>query len=230
MAQTILIVEDEKDLADSMSFALERDGFKTIKVASGEQALQAVNSRPKPDLILLDRMLPGMNGGTVCTKIRQERRTRSIPIIMVTAKAQEEERIEGFAYGADDYVVKPFSIRELIWRIRALLRRVDSADCWEIIEFGPLIVDQNGPRVTVDGNLIELSSLEYKLLALLLNRRGRVQERQVLLDDVWGVDIYNLPRTVDVTVKRLRTKLGVAGKYLETVRGLGYRFTAEEDI
>jgi two-component system phosphate regulon response regulator PhoB len=183
------------------------------------------------DLVILDVMLPGMDGLEVCRMLRQAERTRNIPIIMLTAKGEEVDRIVGFEMGADDYVAKPFSPRELLLRVKAILRRGKPADDKkELLEAGDLAVDLPRHQVTVRGKEVEVTAMEFKLLVLLMERKGRVQSRETLLGDVWGmnsVDVFT--RTVDTHIKRLREKLGRAGKFIETVVGVGYRFRWEDD-
>jgi two-component system phosphate regulon response regulator PhoB len=178
----------------------------------------------RPDIVLLDLMLPDVPGTTVAKALRREQATRLVPIIMVTAKAEEIDRIVGFELGADDYVVKPFSVRELLLRIDAVLRRGRSAD-QRLIEVAELHIDKEAHRVTVGGEEVALTALEFKLLVTLTERRDRVQGRGTLLSDVWAMDSEIASRTVDTHVKRLRDKLGTAGRFIETVRGVGYRFS-----
>ncbi len=226
MNERILIVEDEADLSSIMAYNLERDGFSVRTALNGASALEALGQEPTPDLVLLDLMLPDMSGTEICRSMRQDARTREIPVIMVTARGEEVDRVVGFELGADDYVVKPFSVRELMLRVRAVLRRVSDAQAQpsEGIEFGSLTVDESAHRVTVAGDEVSITALEFRLLVTFLSRKGRVQTREQLLDDVWGHDVAVTMRTVDTHVKRLREKLGDAGEYIETVRGVGYRF------
>ncbi|MFU8804442.1 MAG: winged helix-turn-helix domain-containing protein, partial [Bradymonadaceae bacterium] len=182
-----------------------------------------------PDLILLDLMLPDMAGTEVCRHIREHEITRDIPVIMLTAKSEEADRVVGFEVGADDYVVKPFSVRELMLRVRAILRRAqgeDNAALDKATTLGLLRIDIPGHLAWVDGEAIRLTALEFKLLATLFQRRGRVQSREVLLSDVWDIQADVMTRTVDTHIKRLREKLLAAGDYIETIRGVGYRFIA----
>jgi two-component system, OmpR family, phosphate regulon response regulator PhoB len=228
MPKRILIVEDERDLVATLEYNLKREGFQTQAATSGEQAWSALEREPLPDLVLLDLMLPDVPGTEICRRIRGEERTRALPVIMVTAKGEEIDRVVGFELGADDYVSKPFSVRELLLRIRAVLRRADRPDggteeSAEIV-FGVLRLDLPGHRLWVAGEPLKLTALEFRLLTTLLGRKGRVQSREVLLSDVWGIDGDVTTRTVDTHVKRLREKLGAAGEYIETLRGVGYRF------
>ncbi len=230
MHGSILIVEDEADLVATLAYNLEREGYNVRTTLSGHDALAELAKTPAPDLVLLDIMLPDISGIEICKQMRRDGRTQEIPVIMLTAKGEELDRVVGFEVGADDYVVKPFSVRELILRIRALLRRVQSKDHnSEMLSFGQLRVDLEGHRVWVDDREIKLTALEFRLLATFLGRRGRVQSRNTLLSDVWGIDADISTRTVDTHVKRLREKLGPAGGYIETLRGVGYRFRDRPD-
>ena len=228
MAHTILIVEDERDLVEAVEYSLQREGFETRAAGTGEQALKLLDKEPKPDLVLLDVMLPDMSGTEVCRRLRAHEGSRHIPVIMATARGEEIDRVVGFEVGADDYVVKPYSVRELALRIRAILRRAARADEPLTTEtsFGRLRVDPSAHRVFVDSDEVQLTALEFRLLATFLQRRGRVQSRETLLSDVWGIEADITTRTVDTHVKRLREKLGPAGVYVETLRGVGYRFRA----
>ncbi len=224
MPDRILIVEDEQDLADTLAYNLEREGFEPVIAHRGEDALQLALRDPTPTLVLLDLMLPDMPGTEVCRRLRNTQKTAAVPIIMVTAKSDEIDRVVGFEVGADDYVVKPFSVRELLLRIRAVLRRsrADSRTSERLV-VGRLEVETDAHRVTVDGGEIRLTALEFKLLQQFIERRGRVQTREHLLAQVWGIEADVTTRTVDTHVKRLRDKLGPGGAYIETIRGVGYR-------
>jgi two-component system phosphate regulon response regulator PhoB len=226
----ILIVEDEKDLQEVLSYNLRQAGHIPIVVGSGREALGAVAGQ-HPDLVLLDLMLPDVSGIEICRRLKGDAITRELPIVMVTAKGDEVDRVVGFELGADDYVVKPYSVRELLLRIDAVLRRRTPAPAGARgpMVFGKLRVDREAHRVWVDEEEITLTALELRLLSTLLERRGRVQSRPALLDDVWGMSGEVTTRTVDTHVKRLREKLGSAGPYIETVRGVGYRFTPAPD-
>ncbi|MCA9519210.1 MAG: response regulator transcription factor [Myxococcales bacterium] len=225
----ILIIEDEEDLAATMAYNLEREGFTTSTAGTGGGGLEIALGAVSPDLVLLDLMLPDMPGTEVCRQIRANADTRKVPIIMVTAKSDEIDRVVGFEVGADDYVVKPFSVRELLLRIRAVLRRAGAGgaaaerDKEPLVVVGRLKIDIPGHNVYVDDQLIRLTALEFKLLSTFVERKGRVQSRESLLSDVWGIDADLTTRTVDTHVKRLRDKLGAAGAYIETIRGVGYR-------
>lgn len=225
MQHRILIVEDEPDLAATLEYTLQREGYRTRMATTGAEAMEEVRREPVPDLVLLDLMLPDLSGLEVCRKVRADEATGGIAILMLTAKGEEIDRVVGFEVGADDYVVKPFSVRELVLRIAALLRRSGGAEsATEVVSFGRLRLDGPAHRAWVDGDELMLTALEFKLLSVLMNRRGRVQTRDTLLTDVWGYVADVSSRTVDTHVKRLREKLGPAGPYVETVRGVGYRF------
>ncbi len=224
MAQKILVVDDEPDAIDLIQFNLSGAGFEVVTASDGSQALKDAR-KFAPDLILLDVMLPEIDGLEVCKLLRRDPATSGIPIIMLTAKAAEIDRVLGLELGADDYVTKPFSPRELVLRVKNLLRRQSSAgEQAEQMQFGDLVVDVPGHAVTVGGKSIELTATEFKLLQVLAQRRGRVQSRDQLLKDVWEYDSMIDTRTVDTHMRRLREKLGTASKYLDTVRGVGYRF------
>ncbi|MFZ9887047.1 MAG: response regulator [Myxococcota bacterium] len=228
MAGLVLIVDDELDLVQSLSYSLEKEGFETRAAYTGEAALQVAQEVPQPELILLDLMLPGIGGLEVCRELKRRAETRTIPIIMLTARGEEIDRVVGFEVGADDYVVKPFSTRELVLRAKAVIRRHEKPEeRTPQHRFGRLRIDTEAHQVWVDGEERALTTLELRLLDTLLSRKGRVQSRDVLLADVWGITADVTTRTVDTHVKRLREKLGVAGDYIETVRGSGYRFATQ---
>ena len=232
MSDLILIVDDEPDLITPLEFALRREGFGTRAAQSGADALLKATQDPVPDLVLLDLMLPDLPGTEVCRRLKGDPRTAHVPVIMVTARAEEIDRVVGFEVGADDYVVKPFSNRELILRVRAVLRRSrpkEEPAAADSVVFGRLKVDQAAHRVWVDGGEIILTALEFRLLATFLSRRGRAQTRESLLEGVWGMQGSITTRTVDTHVKRRRLKLGEAGNYIHTVRGVGYRFAGSPD-
>jgi len=230
MSPVILVVEDEKDLSDSLCYSLQCEGYSARAALTGRRGLEEARREPVPDLILLDLMLPDMSGIEVCKRLKSDERTRNVLVLMLTARGEEIDRVVGFEVGADDYVVKPFSARELALRIRALLRRgkADVAES-EQVSFGRLMVDVAGHRALVDGVEVVLTALEFKLLMNFLTRRGRAQTREMLLDTVWGIQADVTTRTVDTHVKRLREKLGAAGVYIETLRGVGYRFKSQPD-
>ncbi len=220
----ILVIEDEKDLQKVLDFNLRQAGHEAQLASDGSEGLRIARERP-PDLVVLDLMLPGIPGTEVCKSLKRDPRTQWIPVLMLTAKGEEIDRIVGFELGADDYVVKPFSVRELLLRIDAVLRRTRSEQAGsKPIEFGRLRVDREAHRTFVDGEEVELTAIEFDLLVTLHDRKNRVQSRSSLLDDVWGIEADITTRTVDTHVKRLREKLGPAGEYIETVRGVGYRF------
>lgn len=223
MRQTILVVDDEPDIVEIIQYNLEKSGFDVIVAADGPAALEKARDET-PDLIVLDLMLPGLEGTDVCRILKQEERTRSIPILMLTAKSEEIDRIIGLELGGDDYVVKPFSPREIALRIRNILRRRSAPETPGPVRAGPLVIDVEGHHVSVSGSTVSLTATEFKLLAILFQRRGRVQTREELLDVVWGYDYMGYGRTVDAHIKRLREKLGEAAGMVETVRGVGYRF------
>jgi two-component system, OmpR family, phosphate regulon response regulator PhoB len=231
MSGLILVVEDEKDLLDNLAYNLAREGYQTRLAQNGRQALELAAKDPPPDLVLLDVMLPDLDGFEVCRQLRRDARTRRTLVLMLTARSEEVDRVVGFEVGADDYVVKPFSPRELLLRVRALLRRgrVEEDGAPSETLFGLLRVDPAAHRVWVQAREIVLTALEFRLLATLLARKGRVQSREMLLDTVWGIQAEVTTRTVDTHVKRLREKLGPAGAYVETLRGVGYRFKAKPD-
>jgi two-component system phosphate regulon response regulator PhoB len=229
MADKILIVDDEVDLLKMVDFNLRSAGFQTLQATNGRDALKIARAE-SPVLILLDLMLPDLSGTEVCRTLKNDPSTREIPVMMLTAKAEEIDRVVGFELGADDYVVKPFSPRELVLRVKALTRRsrrggAEEVVAGETLRFGEITVDSSRHRVTVGDDEPQLTALEFRLLSTFIKRRGRVQSRERLLDDVWGIDVEVTTRTVDTHVKRLREKLGTAGRYIETVRGVGYRFS-----
>ena len=230
MKETILIVEDERDIVKMLDYNLKKEGYKILVTHDGEDALDAANTK-HPDLILLDLMLPGVDGLEVCKQLKLERKTASIPVIMLTAKAQESDKVVGLELGADDYVTKPFSPRELIARIKAVLRRGKENDkLLEILKIGDLTMDFSKIAVTVKDKLVELTSKEFELLKTLIKAKGRVLSRDLLLDNIWGFDhaIEIQTRTVDVHVRTLRKKLKTAAKYIVTVKNYGYRFEYED--
>jgi two-component system phosphate regulon response regulator PhoB len=223
----ILIVEDEADVVDLLTLNLRKAGGFAVSVANdGVAGLEKARAE-KPAFIILDLMLPRMPGLEVCKILKTDVATRDIPILMLTAKAAEIDRIAGLEHGADDYVAKPFSPREIILRIKAILRRAAGDANSESLTAGPITIDSSRHQVSVAGKRVHLTSIEFKLLQTLARRRGRVQERDRLLTDVWGYESMIDTRTVDTHVRRLREKLGKAGDAIETVRGFGYRFREE---
>ncbi len=222
----ILIVDDEADLASLVEFNLQQAGLETEVALTGEAALATVAQRV-PDLVLLDLMLPDISGKEVCRRFRTDPRMKLVPIVMLTARGEEADRVDGFEVGADDYVTKPFSPRELVLRVKAILRRAHQSEPAVILQLGELTIDVGTHRATVAGEPVELTALEFRLLQHLMSRPGRVQSREQLLAEVWGITSQQETRTVDTHVMRLREKLGVARNLVETVRGVGYRLSDE---
>jgi two-component system phosphate regulon response regulator PhoB len=226
----ILVVEDEPDIQEVLDYNLKRDGHEVTLTSTAKEGLRLARDR-RPDLVLLDLMLPDGSGTELCKTLRQDSAMRGVRVMMLTAKGEEIDRVLGFELGADDYVVKPFSVRELLLRVQSVLRRTGSEETGggEMLQFGMLRVDRAAHRVWVSGHEVELTALEFKLLLTLHDRRNRVQTRDALLSDVWRIDADVTTRTVDTHVKRLREKLGDAGIYIQTVRGVGYRFAERPD-
>ena len=230
MSQKILIIEDEPDIRKTLEYNISREGYHVVSASS----LVEAKSRFESDsfsLILLDLMLPDGSGLDLCREIKLDKEKSSIPIIILTAKDDEVDKVVGFELGADDYVTKPFSVRELILRMKAVLKRGEKkSDNVEVQrQFGQLSINTESHEVFVDDNEITLTALEFKLLCQLVDRRGRVQSRDQLLSDVWGYSGEVTTRTVDTHIKRLREKLGSMGKYVQTIRGVGYKFTRTPD-
>ena len=224
MQQNILIVEDDADIAESLQYNLRREGYRPTIAESGEKGLRlALDEKNAPSLIILDLMLPGMTGMELCRRLRRESQTKLTPIIMLTAKAAEGDKIAGLEVGADDYVVKPFSIKEVIARVRAVLRRAEKETEPKYSD-DKLSVDFADMRVVCEGNDVRLTRKEFALLTHLIQNTGRVAARQQLLDNVWGYSYFGDTRTLDVHIRRLRQKLGNCGGCVETVVGIGYRF------
>jgi phosphate regulon transcriptional regulator PhoB len=223
------MVDDEKDIVDLVAYNLEKEGYETLKALDGEKALQLVRTKT-PDLVVLDLMLPGIQGLEVCKRIRKDPETASIPIIMLTAKGAEIDKIVGLELGADDYITKPFSVKELLARIKAVLRRSEArraAGQAEVFEFKGLHIDFKSYEVTVDGKRVDLSPTEFRLLKFLSRNPGRVYSREQILDRVWGDEAFVEPRTVDVHIRRLRSRIEhdeSSPDYIVTVRGAGYKF------
>lgn len=222
---SILIVEDDRNLAGLLKYNLSKAGYTCIHVTSGEEALDELRQHPV-SLVLLDIMLPGIDGFEVCRRIRQDVQWSDLPIVMLTAKGEEIDKVFGFELGIDDYVVKPFSPRELNLRIRAILKRDrrNRSNVHELLCAGGIEIDIGRHTATLEGRPLVLTLMEFKLLALLVKRKGQAQTREVLLSDVWDVDKSINTRTIDTHVTRLREKLGDAGRFIRTVRGLGYKF------
>ena len=227
MQARILIVEDERDIVELLRYNLQEAGFKTDYVRNGADALQRAVEEP-PDLILLDLMLPEVDGLIVCRLLKGDPRTKNVPIVMLTAKIEEEDRVKGLELGADDYIPKPFSPREVVLRVAAVLRRLKvggEREQTQQIQTHGLIIDLDKHQVLTDDETIELTATEFKLLTLFARSPGRVFTRDILMDVIWGQDYYGIDRTVDTHVSRLRRKLGNLGRHIETVHGVGYRFS-----
>ena len=226
----ILVIEDEEDLNQTLSFNLENEGYKVTSALKGSEALAILENESPPDLVILDLMLPDMPGLDICRHIRSKDNLKNISVIIVTAKGEEVDRVVGFELGADDYIVKPYSVRELMLRIQAQLRRNESSEVTEEnseegnISFKDLLIDNSKHKVFLSDKKISLTAKEYTLLKYLLIKADRVQTRDILLEKVWGYDNSVTTRTVDTHVKRLRSKLGKYGKNIETIRGVGYIF------
>ncbi len=225
MPETILVIEDETDVSDLIRYHLKKAKYRVLDAADGLQGF-TVATEERPDAIILDVMLPKLNGFEVAKKLRADARTESIPLLILSAKGESESRIKGLELGADDYLPKPFSPRELVLRIQALLRRKRPEEAQETASTGPLILDRNSLKVTLEGRRLDLTSTEFKLLSLLISKEGTIQTREELLLEVWGYRSSVDTRTVDTHMRRLREKLGDHAIHLETVRGEGYRFMA----
>ncbi len=234
MKPHVLIIEDDPDIAESIRYNVEREGHYTAQVAlSGEDGwsvLRGTDPRTvEPAIVILDLHLPGINGFELCRRIRKEERLKKLPIIMLTAMADENDKVRGLESGADDYITKPFSVRELIARMRAALRRAGfEEDERSFYDDGQLRIDYAGFTVTADGKDVKLTRKEFALLAILSRNQGRVVPRERLLDHVWGLEYYGEARTLDVHMSGLRRKLGDCGDCIETVIGIGYRFRGRE--
>ncbi len=227
----ILVVEDERDIAALVAYHLTKEGYRVRTAEGGTEALEAAAAE-RPDLLVLDLMLPGFSGYEVLQEVRRRPELAEIPVVVLTARRDEADRVKGLELGADDYVTKPFSPRELVLRVAAVLRRAQSpalAGSGRVLRGGPVTVDLNATSALVDGVAIDLTPTEYRLLVTLLERRGRVQSRQQLLETAWEIHARIETRTVDMHVQRLRTKLGDAGHLIETVRGFGYRFRPRDE-
>jgi DNA-binding response OmpR family regulator len=229
MKERILIVEDDKHISKLVKFNLEKADYECAIAGTGEKALEILNDRPV-DLIILDIMLPGMDGFGICRAIKEKEKLKNIPIIILTAKGEEVDRVVGLELGADDYIVKPFSPRELALRVKVILKRGKPEETKkDILTAADIAVDIPKHKVMVRGKPVEFTQMEFKLLVTLMERRGRVQTRERLLSDVWDMDTSIDTRTIDTHVKRLREKLGKSGSFIETVRGLGYKFKEEDE-
>ena len=231
MSSHVLVIEDEPDIRKTIDYNLSKESFKVTQASSIEEGEKALAAN-KIDVIILDLMLPDGSGLTLCRDIKSEPNTKHIPVIILTAKTEEVDRVVGFELGADDYVTKPFSVRELILRVKAILKRgVSTQKNTDDIEdsFGELTINYEEHQAYINGQEISLTALEFKLLKHLINRKGRVQTRDQLLEDVWGYSSNVTTRTVDTHIKRLREKLGSVGDHIQTIRGVGYRFSRNTD-
>ncbi len=228
MADTVLVVEDEQDVVDLVRYNLNRADFKVLIASDGIEGLRIAREQ-RPDVILLDLMMPQMTGDKVCRALKEDPETASIPVIMLTAKAEPDERVQGLELGADDYVTKPFSPKELVLRVKAVLRRLHASERSPQTVVGPFIVDAGAFEIRLHDQRLDLTTTEFKLLKLLIERRGRTQSRDTLLYDVWGYQNAIDTRTVDTHMRRLRDKLGEEASRITTVRGEGYRFSAATD-
>ncbi|MBI4420217.1 MAG: response regulator transcription factor [Gemmatimonadetes bacterium] len=228
MNHRILVVDDEPDITALVAYHLAKEGYRVATAGNGTEALKAA-AEAAPDLVVLDLMLPGISGYDVLRELRRRAETRDVGVIFLTARKEEADRVEGLALGADDYVVKPFSPKELVLRIGAVLRRLaqPAVTSGSLLTAGPVTIDRGAHRVSVGGKDLDLTATEYKLLLTLAERRGRVQSRAQLLETVWEANPNIQTRTVDMHVQRLRAKLGSAGVLIETIRGFGYRFRPE---
>lgn len=226
-AQRVLVVDDEPEILSLVAYHLEKAGYAVSTAGDGAEAIEKTRLE-HPRLIVLDLLLPGISGFQVLEAIRAQPETKSVPVLMLTALRDDEDRVHGLSLGVDDYVTKPFNPEELVLRVTAILRRVESqAGMPETLSVGPIALNLLTQRVQVDGRHVDLTRTEYRLLLLLAQKQGRVLERTQLLEDVWAADPEMQTRTVDVHVQRLRSKLGAAGEMIETVRGLGYRLRLE---
>ena len=230
MSQKILIIEDEPDIRKTLEYNISREGYEVISASSLSEGREKLESASF-SLLLLDLMLPDGSGLDLCRELKQDKSLSSMPVIILTAKDDEVDKVVGFELGADDYVTKPFSVRELILRVKAVLKRGErKSDNMEVQrQFGELKIDIDSHEVFVNDDQVSLTALEFKLLRQLVDRRGRVQSRDQLLSDVWGYSSDVTTRTVDTHIKRLREKLGDMGKYVQTIRGVGYKFTRTPD-
>ncbi|MBI4454844.1 MAG: response regulator transcription factor [Acidobacteria bacterium] len=228
MANRILIVEDEKDIAELIGFHLSRAGFHTDVCHQAFTALESIR-KSRPSLVILDLMLPDMDGIEICKRLKLQEATQDLPVLILTARSGERDRILGLELGADDYVSKPFSPRELVLRVRAILRRMEGRGPSRApLVLGPLTIDSDSHRVYLHNQAVDLTLIEFKLLEYLSRQRGKVARREDLLSEVWGYRYEGGTRTVDTHIQRLRNKLGTLGEWIETVRGVGYRFREAE--
>lgn len=225
VSHTVFIVEDDADICELLEFNLDKEGYRVKVETNGDKAFDAILNHP-PDLLILDLNLPGLSGIEICKYLRENARTRELPIIMLTARTQEIDKVIGFEIGADDYITKPFSVRETIARVNALLRRSKPAMA-DSIRVEEMVINLNMHKIRCRDENIDLTPTEYKLLEALVRSKGKVLTRSDLLEIVWGMDYYGDTRTIDVHVKRLRDKLQSCAKYIETVKGTGYRLKME---
>ena len=223
MPETILLIEDEEDVSDLIRYHLKKSKYRVLSAADGLEGLR-IASEERPDAVILDVMLPRLNGFEVAKRMKADPSTASIPLLILSAKGEPEHRIKGLELGADDYLPKPFSPKELLLRIKALLRRRQASVAEEVLVTGPFTVDRTSLKVTVEGRRLDLTSTEFKLLSLLIGKEGFIQSREELLQEVWGYRNSVDTRTVDTHMRRLREKLGEHAPHLETIRGEGYRF------
>jgi len=229
MGATILIVDDESDVVDLVKYNLHRAGFEVLTAGNGTEGLEMAKSH-QPDVVVLDVMMRGMDGFEVCAALRNAEETKHLPVILLTAKAGATDRIHGLELGADDYLTKPFSPRELVLRVESLLRRVQAATAAMVSEVDEFTINRGNFEILMEGSRLDLTTTEYKLLCLLIERRGKPQTREALLYDVWGYENAIDTRTVDTHIRRVREKLGDKAWRIETVRGMGYRYlTGVED-
>ena len=225
--KTVLIVDDEAPIREMIAVALEMAGFECLEAANSQEALAHIVDR-QPDLLLLDWMLPGSTGIELARRLKRDELTAAIPIIMLTAKGEEDNKIQGLEVGADDYITKPFSPRELVARLKAVLRRAGATDAESVLEVRGLLLDPVSHRVSIDGMPVEIGPTEYRLLQFFMTHQERAYTRGQLLDQVWGGNVYIEERTVDVHIRRLRLVLGKSYEdLLQTVRGTGYRFSSK---
>lgn len=226
MKPVILVVEDEADIADLIRYNLEKEGFRTATAADGEKALERIQSSP-PALVVLDLLLPKLDGLAVCREMRRDPRTRAVPVLMLTARSEEMDKLAGFEAGTDDYLTKPFSPRELVARVKALLRRKEPTQT-ERMDFKDLVINFDRHEVRLKDKALVLTPREFDLLAFLVRNPGRVYSREQLLDQVWSYEYLGGTRTVDVHIRHLREKLGARAKWILTMKGVGYKFAGEK--
>lgn len=229
MPETILVIEDEEDVSDLIRYHLKKAKLRVLVAADGAEGLRLAKEE-RPDAIILDIMLPRLNGFEVTKKLKADARTAGIPLLILSAKGESESRIKGLELGADDYLPKPFSPRELVLRIEALLRRNKAVESAPAPACGPFLLDRTALKITLNGKRLDLTSTEFKLLSLLIGREGDILSRESLLEEVWGYSSTVDTRTVDTHMRRLREKLGDHAVLLETIRGEGYRFVAPEEL